>query len=624
MPAPAHIGNNFLGHYQTIFYALLLAALTVGIYAQIRNYPFHDLDDPAYVTKNSRVQAGITWETFKWAWTSTEAANWHPLTWLSHELDVELFGLNAGDHYLVSLGIHVLNALLLFFLLLKVTEKRTRSFLVAALFALHPYNVESVAWISERKNVLSTLLFLLTLAAYGWYARNPRVKRYLVVLVSFALALSAKPMVITLPFVLLLLDFWPLQRVQIHESQPSGKKNKRRDRDRKLSLHDDARSGIRFPQFTFGRLLLEKAPLLALSALSAIITLIAQQAGGAVQALTNLPLGMRIENALWSYAIYLFQAFWPARLAVYYPFSHSGPALWKVSLALVLLAGISLWVWQKRFSQRYLLVGWLWYLGTLVPVIGIIQVGEQAHADRYMYLPLIGIFVMAVWAIADLAKEKQIHASFPAAISAAIIAALCLITYRQVGYWRSDYDLWSRAVAVTSDNFVAQVNLADTLRKMNRPQEALAHFQTAAGLRPEDPLIHVDLAAGSAAAGDIQAAIEEYRKAISLSSQAAVIAPSYESLAALYSSLGDFQDVETSYEHALAVEPGIAPYMIDHLSQGVANNPTAGGYLSLGLLQEAAGHLSEARDAYSQALKLDPNLETARLKLGALLPAGKR
>jgi tetratricopeptide (TPR) repeat protein len=591
----------------------------VGVYGRVKGYPFVNLDDTAYVTQNAHVKAGLTWDTFQWAWTANDASNWHPLTWLSHALDVELFGLNPAGHHMVSLAIHVLNVLLLFFLLARVTGAPGRSFLAAALFALHPFNVESVAWVAERKNVLSTLFFLLTLAAYGWYAQKPKATRYLVVVALFALGLTAKPMVITLPFVLLLLDFWPLQRVQGSEAYATGKLSKTQ---RRKTQPEPVAPTFPFPlpQAPFSRLVLEKLPLLTLCLASAALTIIAQGSAGSIQAFTELLLGLRIENAIYSYAAYLWQAFWPARLCAYYPFPHEGIAAWRLILAVAFLLVVSALVWQQRHTRRYLLAGWLWYLGTLVPVIGVIQVGNQARADRYMYVPLIGIFVMVVWGIADWADRRKIGLPARATAAAALLAVLSFLAFRQTGYWKSSYDLWSHAVGVTSNNFLAEANLADALRALGRSQEALPHFQTAAELNSVDPIIHVDLAVAFADVGRLQDAIDQYKVAIKLSSNRKVQAPSYESLAALYSALGDYPNVQASYKQALAISPGIAPFMIGHLSYSVQNHPTARGYLSLGLLQQAAGHLAEAREAYQQALKLDPTLEPAKTNLDLLSP----
>ncbi len=603
---------------------LLLLVATLAVYSRVRNNPFASFDDLGYVTRNPHVRAGLTWPTIVWAWTSTEQSNWHPLTWMSHALDCQMYGLNPSAHHWTSVGMHVLNVLLLFLLLLKVTGKPWRSLLVAALFALHPFNVESVAWVAERKNVLSTLLFLLTLAAYGWYARRPGVKRYLLVAVAFALALTAKPMVITLPFVLLLLDFWPLGRMAGWETpaQVSGKR-----KGRKTAEPVEQSAAFVVPQYAFSRLLLEKLPLLLLSVLSAVLTVIAQGSAGSIQSFTKLPLEMRIENAIGAYAMYVWMAFWPTRLAVYYPllgqhFPTQELALpgWRLALAGVFLLTLTAVVWQQRFAKRYLVTGWLFYLGTLVPVIGVIQVGDQSMADRYAYVPLLGVFVMVVWALADWADAGKVPWPWRAAPAAMVLAALSLLTWRQIGFWSSNYAMWSRALQVTNNNLLAEINFADALRELGRSNDALAHVQRAAELNPPDPNLHVRLAATLAECGRFQEAVAEYQTTIRLTQNPRITAPSYESLAILYAALGDFEKERESYREALQMEPRIAPLMIHHARQEVERNPTAVGYLSLGMLLQDTGKRDEARDAYRQALKLDSGLAPARDSLSLLEP----
>ncbi len=353
--------------------------LTLALYNPVNQHPFVNYDDDRYVTGNAHVRQGLTAETFTWALTSTEQANWHPLTWMSHALDVSLFRLNPAGHHFTGVLLHAANAILLFLLLMSATGRLGPSLFVAALFALHPMNVESVAWVAERKNVLCTFFFFLTLWAYGWYARRPEWKRYLVVAALFVAGLAAKPMVITLPFVLLLLDYWPLNRVRYAESD----------------------AGWSWP-----RLILEKMPLIALSAASAMITMKAQQAGGAVRSTVQFSLSTRVANAIYAYAMYLWKMIWPARLAPLYPHPAGTLATWQVVTAALVLIAITMLVWKFR-ELRYLMTGWLWFLGTLVPVIGLVQVGDAAMADRYAYIPLIGIFVMIAFGAADLAETKK-------------------------------------------------------------------------------------------------------------------------------------------------------------------------------------------------------------------------
>jgi protein O-mannosyl-transferase len=418
---------------------LLLALVTLALYNPVTKHPFVNYDDDRYVTENAHVRQGLTADTFTWALTSTEQANWHPLTWISHALDVTLFRLNPAGHHFTSVLLHAVNVILLFLLLMWATSRLGPSLFVAALFAVHPMNVESVAWVAERKNVLCTLFFFLTLWAYGWYARKPGWQRYLAVVALFAAGLAAKPMVITLPFVLLLLDYWPLARV------------------RGASAHPDAGE----PAFPWSRLIFEKLPLLVLSAASAVITVQAQQAGGAVRTTLEFSFGVRIANAIYAYAMYLWKMVWPARLAPLYPHPGDSLAAWRVLIAAAVLLSVSALAWRWR-ARGYLIVGWLWFLGTLVPVIGLVQVGEAAMADRYAYIPLIGIFVMIAFGVGDWANQKKLTV-WAAVAGAATLVALALATHQQIGFWQSNEDLWSHTLAITQNNFVAENNLAGAM-----------------------------------------------------------------------------------------------------------------------------------------------------------------
>lgn len=512
---------------------LLLAAVTFVLYSPVRGFPFVNYDDDSYVTQNAHVQAGLTGETFVWALTSTEHDNWHPLTWLSHALDCELSGLQSGAHHLTNVVIHVLNVVLLFLLLLQATGSTARSLLVAALFAVHPINVESVAWVAERKNVLSTFFLLLTIGAYGWYARKPDIKRYAAVAGLFILALTSKPMVVTLPCALLLLDFWPLGRVQGWSEESEEAK---------------------IPQFGLGRLVLEKLPLLALSAGDSLLTMLAQRKGGAIHLF--LPFGVRLENAIYAYASYIWKAFWPTRLAVFYP--HPGRSLTSLQLVLALmcLIAVSALVWRFR-NRRYLVIGWFWYLGTLVPVIGLVQVGDQAMADRYAYLPLLGIFVMVVWGLADLADARSIDLKVRIAVGGIGLLALLVLSWQQVGYWRSNQALWAHTVAATGDNVYAEVNLGATLLQGGRPDLAMPHFQNAARINPHDPGTRLNLGATYASLGRYQESIEQYKTAIPLVKDPHILAQDYSALGYVYSRLGDYENARANYRQALQLDPSL-------------------------------------------------------------------
>ena len=594
-----------------------LALATLALYSRAVHNPFMHVDDQSYVTENLHVQAGVAWQTLAWALTATEAENWHPLTWISHALDYQLYGLNPAGHHATNIVLHALNAVLLFLVLFRATGAGGRSLLVAALFALHPLNVESVAWIAERKNLLSTLFFLLALAAYGWYARKPDLKRYLAVVALFALGLAAKPMVITLPFVLLLLDYWPLERIRGWDAAFLSTLRGGKSRQKTRVQEGAAEKVFRAPQFPFSRLVLEKLPFLALCAGSAAITIIAQRTH-AIQTFAIYPFAGRIENALYSYAAYIWKTFWPTRLAFLYPYPHDGRSVWLLTLAVVFLLTVSVVVWKLRRTRPYLVTGWLWYLGTLVPVIGIVQVGDQAMADRYGYIPLIGIFVMIVWGVADAADRRQLSVPLRTAVAGAVLAVLSFLTWRQIAFWRSDYDLWSHTVAVTKHNVVADESLSKALMQLGRPQDAIAGFEEAARLNPGDPFRHVNLAAALVESDHLTDAISQYESTIKVSSNPTIQARCYESIAAIYDELGDFAQIRDNYRLALQADPAQTQDMIERVSQDASGSPSAAHYLQLGMLLQEVGKVDEARLAYQQALKLDPGLTIAKESLDVL------
>ena len=444
-------GTFLAGKSLTAVLCVLLAVAIMALYSPVAGHAFLNFDDSDYVTGNVHIHGGLRWSTFRWAFTSTDAANWHPLTWLSHALDYQLFRLNPAGHHLDSVVIHALNAVVLFLLLAWITKRVGASLLVAALFAFHPINVESVAWVAERKNVLSTLFFFLAIGAYARYAQKPGWRRYLLVAALFVMGLMAKPMVITLPFVLLLLDYWPLERMSL-----SGTKNG--------ELLTDA------PRLAFSRLVLEKVPLLFLSVLSALITVKAQRSGMAVRSLQQFPLGVRIENAIVAYGLYLWKMVWPSRLAPLYPHPGNTLPVWQVSLSALTLAGVTGFVIAFR-RKRYLPVGWFWFLGTLVPVLGLVQVGDAAMADRYAYVPLIGIFVMIAWSLDDWADEKNVGSVWRVVSALGVLTALGIATSRQLSYWENEYTVWAHAVSVTDRNPFAHDALGSALVE---PDEAAA------------------------------------------------------------------------------------------------------------------------------------------------------
>lgn len=577
---------------------------TLVVYNPVNRHRFVNYDDDHYVTENTHVRAGLTWDTIAWAFTSTEQANWHPLAWLSHALDCQLFHLNPAGHHFSSLLIHALNAALLFLLLVWATRRVGTSLLVAALFALHPINVESVAWIAERKNVLSTFFFFATIGTYGWYALKPNWQRYLAVAALFALALMAKAMVITLPCVLLLLDYWPLGRIQ---GSPGSAKP--------------------VPQEAMSTLLLEKVPLLLLSGGSALIALRAQQAGGTIRSMSQFSAGVRIENALVAYAMYLWKMVWPARLAPLYPHPGDSLSAWQVALSLLVLASMSAVALTCR-SKRYLLVGWLWFLGTLLPVIGLVQAGDAAMADRYAYIPLIGIFVMMAWGLADLADAQKLSLASRAIPAACVLLILGLVTQRQLSYWANSYDLWSHTLAVTVPNFIAEDNLGGALLLMGEPDQAYPHFQAAAKINPRDPMSHSNIGTYLQEHGQTEEAVAQYKIAVALTSHPGLLASTYANMGSAYRDLGDDGKALQSYGQALRLNPnqsnaffGLGVLLekqgklndaIFDYSRAVELTPTAQGYVRLGHALQRAGQRQEAVAAYRAALTISPDWKEAQ------------
>lgn len=450
------------GRHLRFLLVAALALLTVAVYARVGGFDFVNLDDPLYVYQNEQVKEGLGWAGIAWAFSTFHASNWHPLTWLSHMADVELFGVNAGAHHLVNLLLHLANTLLLFALLVTTTRAFYRALFVAALFALHPLHVESVAWVSERKDLLSALFFMLTLLAYCRYVKHRTTAGYLLVAALFALGLMAKPMLVTLPFVLLLLDFWPLARLEgvTAEADSRGKWKRLRP------------------------LLLEKIPLLLLSTLSCMVTFVAQKRGDAIAGSSESLLLQDFGNAFQAYFGYIRKMVWPADLAVQYPFVPEGVTFAKAGGSFLFIAAVT--VLSFRLARRfpYLLAGWLWYLGMMVPVVGFLRVGEQSMADRYTYLPLIGLFMMVVWGCSDGAAMGRIPKKAARLGGAALLCFLTAITVMAVGYWRDTQTLFSRAIEVTDRNWIAHNNLANYLQEKGAYLEALHHVEEALKISP--------------------------------------------------------------------------------------------------------------------------------------------
>ena len=460
---------------------LLLILLTLAAFWQTLGNEFVNYDDDDYVTKNIQVQAGLTKDGVIWAFTKPHSANWHPLTWLSHMLDYRIYKLNPMGHHLTNLLFHIANVLLLYWVLVTMTKYTWRSAFVAALFAVHPLHVESVAWVAERKDVLSTFFWMLTMLAYVSYVRDRKIGKYLLVVVLFALGLMSKPMLVTLPFALLLLDYWPLGR---------------------------------FQKANGWKLVWEKLPLFVLSAASSVVTYLAQQKGGAV--VEHLPAGERIANALVSYLAYIGKMLWPRNLAVFYPHPRAALPVWQTVAAAALLALASVLV--IRFARRrpYLATGWLWYLGTLLPVIGLVQVGVQAMADRYTYVPLIGLFIIIAWGVPDLVSlgKKPSRSRYLGVPAVAVIAALAICTWIQTGHWRDSIVLFEKALASTSGNYVAHHNLGVALQDQGRLGDAIAHYRTALRLLPDYADAHRNLAVALVRQGRIGEATDHLLAAV--------------------------------------------------------------------------------------------------------------
>jgi tetratricopeptide (TPR) repeat protein len=520
---------------EPVVLSAVLLALTLALYLRVNGFPFVNYDDTLYVTQNPVVQDGLKWNTVHWAFTTYHVGTWHPVTWLSHALDCQLFDLDPAGPHDVNLLLHGLNAVLLFWVLWRATGFTWRSFMVAALFALHPINVESVVWVAERKNSLSMLFFLLALGAYRWYVADRKVGRYVVVAVLFALGLMAKPQVITFPFVLLLWDYWPLQRIKCGTaSSPSA----------------NQRGALQ--EMTFSQLVLEKLPLFVLAAISGAITMSAQRADGTK---ITYPLGLRLEYALVSYAQYIDKALWPVRLAPFYPHPEY-VALWQAALAGLLIALITAGTIALRRRHPYLIVGWLFFLGTLIPMLGFEGVGyqgKQGIADRYAYLPFIGLFIMICWGVAERASQSGIPVMLLRGVGIAALCGIGMVAYRQLGYWRDNVVLWTHTVQVTKGNFLAENNLGKALLSEGRTEEGIAHFFTAVAIYPSDPVSNLNIGVYEQKRGNYPAAIERYRKTINLTPDRELKGAAWTNLAAVYRQLGDIAAAEQSQAEAASL-----------------------------------------------------------------------
>jgi protein O-mannosyl-transferase len=534
--------------------ALLLALVTLLAYLPVTRDGFVDYDDQDYVTENSIVQNGLTWAGIKWAFTTGHASNWHPLTWLSHMTDCELFGLNSAAHHFVNALFHTANVALLFALLLRLTGALWPCAIIAALFAWHPLHVESVAWVAERKDVLSTFFALLTLLSYANYAKKNCRHSFWLALFWFALGLMSKPMLVTLPFVMLLLDFWPIQRLN---------------------------------NSTVQRLLAEKIPFFALTAISCIVTFLAQRHGEAVLTLEQFPLNLRLENAIVSYGRYLLMTVWPANLAVIYPLPNHLHWIHAAATSAAALVIICWLVWRARGVCPYLLMGWLWFLVTLVPVIGLVQVGTAALADRYTYFPLVGIFIAVVFGVRDLANRFQFPKIILAGATILILAACLLLTENQLRYWHDSEMLFAHTLAVTQDNVNARIDYGVAFEQQGRLPDALAQYREAARIAPDSVQAHYNIGNALDKLGRPEEALPEHRAAVRLNPKSPVL---FEGLGDVLVELGRFDEAMSQFTEAARLDPA---YPWAHFQMGKV------------LLKQ--GRDADAIDQFREALRLDPD-----------------
>ncbi|PYJ28848.1 MAG: hypothetical protein DME89_05280 [Verrucomicrobia bacterium] len=581
-----------------------LAVMTFAIYAQVIGHQFITLDDDAYIRENAMVNRGVTLAGVAWAFTTFDQGNWHPLTWIAHMIDSQLFGMNAGGHLVVNALINVANTLLVFWFLFRTTHARWPSALVAALFALHPLHVESVAWAAERKDTLSTFFGLLSLIAYARYAEARSNSRYAWTAITLALGLLAKPMLVTWPFVMLLLDYWPLRRFDL---------TSRKDVATKL-----------WP------LLREKLPLFATVAASAVITTLAQSHGGAVRTFQEFPIALRVVNAVVSYAKYLLLTFWPNDLAVYYPYTTAGTPAWQIICAAFLLIGITALCFFQRKSRPYLVVGWLWFLGTLVPVIGIVQVGGQTMADRYFYIPSIGLFIVIAFGLADFARSWRVAPSVRTGIAVAVLLILATLTNAQIHRWTDSFTLFKHTLAVTPPNLIIENNLGSALSRSGLHDEAAAHFEKALQIMPAhyEPLLYdalLNMGISRFYQNRLPEAIEYCQSALRLRPDAP---KAHDLLGMALAMQGHGEAALDEIRHAAELAPndadiqkdlgvtlarlGRIPESIDHFHEALRLNPyNASAHNNLGLSLLQSGKPGESIPEFEAALRLNPELQGA-------------
>jgi protein O-mannosyl-transferase len=572
------------------YFVLILSTLLV--FWQVRNFGFVNYDDSDYVYENPHFSNGLNSNDVLWTFTTPNIGNWLPLTWLSFMLDSQLFGLDPGRMHLVNLILHIANTLLLFAVLKRMTGSLWRSAFVAAAFALHPMHVESVAWVIERKDVLSTFFFMLTVAAYVGYVRSGGLFRYLLAILLFVLGLLAKPMLVTLPFVLLLLDYWPLERIRGPDFAQGATPGRQRAEGASQKV-----LGV--------QLIVEKVPFLALAAVWSVITFLAQRGSGSVSDINTIPLAYRIANPLLSYARYIGKMFWPQNMSVFYPLDIVRIPIWQIALCALLVLVISILAIRFGRKQRYLPVGWFWFVGTLIPVIGIVQSGAQGYADRYTYIPYIGLFIMIAWGLPELLSKWPQRKT---ALGLSMVIALTILgicAHQQVSFWNNSFTLFSHAVKVTRNNYIVYNNLGVACDNLGRYQDAVESYKQAIRIKPDYSKAHYNLGGAYGKVGRYQEAIESYQQAIRIKPD---YADAHYNLGLNDYKLAYYQDAVEAYKQAIRIKPD---YVRAYLNLGVA-------YYKLGRYQDAV-------EAYKQAIRIQPDFALAHHNLGvAYLETGDK
>lgn len=557
--------NNSSDKSRIFLISLALALATLALFWQVRNFDFIHYDDTTYIKENPHVQAGLTPDSIIWAFTTSYASNWHPVTWLSHMLDCQLYDLSPAGHHFTNLLLHIANTVLLFLIFYNMTNNLWPSAFVAAAFALHPLHVESVAWVSERKDVLSTFFGLLTIIAYLRFVRTRKIVSYLLMMVLFALCLMSKPMLVTLPFVLLLLDYWPLQR---------------------------------FEMTKIYKLVREKIPLFVLSSLSCVMTLTIEQTGAGAS-FESISLKARIINAPLSYVTYIEKMFWPAKLAALYPHPADNISISYAMVAALILLIITVFVIKSARSRKYLLAGWLWFLGTLIPVIGIVQVGSQAMADRYTYIPLTGLFIIIAWGTKDLLAKYHLKKIILPLSAVLIFTAMLITTNIQLKYWQNSLSLFTHAIEVTKDNYIMHNNLGSIFLIRGKLPQAIDHYKKALQIRPNIAKTHDNLARALKSQGKLNEAIDHYRQVILITPDSA---KAHCNLADALKAKASLDEAIDHYRQAINIAPNYIKAHYNLASALVSQNKT-----------------SEAVVHYRAALKIKPDSPVALNSLAWIL-----